>query len=100
MEKKPKLVIGGYTVFDRKKAGAVMIVVGHHPTAPAPYATWKAYDFTDFTSFNHGHYFQTKEAAMVDFYQRLAEAWENYTPARTQPHGKDRKPHDRDDMER
>ena len=66
MKKKPKLVIGGYTVFERKQAGEVMIVVGHHPTPPAPYATWKAYDFTNFTSFNCGNYFQTKQAAIME----------------------------------
>lgn len=64
MEKK-KTVVQGYTIIERKQAGEVMVVVGHHPTAPAPYVTWKAYDFTNFTSFNHGHYFQTKQEAMV-----------------------------------
>ena len=87
MEKK-KTVVQGYTIIERKQAGEVMVVVGHHPTAPAPYVTWKAYDFTNFTSFNHGHYFQTKQEAMVDYYKRLAEAWEHYTPARTQPPNK------------
>ena len=84
MEKK-KTVVQGYTIIERKQAGEVMIVVGHHPTAPAPYVTWKAYDFTDFSSFCYGHYFQTKQEAMVDYYKRLVEAWEHYTPARTQP---------------
>lgn len=65
MKKKPKLVIGGYTVFERKKAGSAMIAVGYHPKAAEPYATWKAYDFTNFTSFEHGHYFQTKDALAV-----------------------------------
>ncbi len=82
---KKKTVVQGYTIIERKQAGEVMVVVGHSPTEPDPYVTWKAYDFTNFTSFNHGHYFKTKQAAMVDFYQRLAEAWEHYTPARTQP---------------
>ena len=97
---KKKIVVEGYAIIERKQAGEVMIVVGHHPTAPAPYVTWKAYDFTNFTSFNHGHYFQTKQAAMVDFYQRLADAWEHYTPARTQPPEQEHTPPSCDDMER
>lgn len=80
---KKKIVIEGYTIVERKQAGEVMIAVGHNPKAPQPYVTWKAYDFTNFTSFNYGHYFSTKQEAMIDFYKRLTEAWESYTPART-----------------
>lgn len=82
---KKKTVVQGYTIIERKQAGEVMVVVGHHPTAPAPYVTWKAYAHDGFSSFNNGNYFETKQEAMVDFYQRLAKAWEYYTPARTKP---------------
>lgn len=93
---KKKTAAEGYTIIERKQAGEVMIVVGHHPTAPSPYVTWKAYDFTDFSSFHYGHYFNTRQEAMADFYKRLAEAWEHYTPARTltkrkHPQKKDKK---------
>lgn len=82
---KRKIIVQGYTIVERKQAGEVMIVVGHNPKAPQPYVTWKAYDFTNFSSFNQGHYFATEQSAMVDFYKRLTEAWEYYTPARTNP---------------
>lgn len=82
---KKKTVVGGYTIIAHKQAGEVLIALGHNPKAPQPYVTWKAYDFTDFSSFNYGHYFSTKQEAMVDFYNRLAEAWGNYTPAHTKP---------------
>lgn len=80
MEK--KTVVGGYTILERRQVSEVMIAVGHHPTAPAPYATWKAYEHTNFQSFNQGHYFSTEQKAMVDYFQRIAEAWENYVPAK------------------
>lgn len=79
---KEKMTIGGYTILERRQVGEVMIAVGHHPTAPAPYATWKAYEHSNFQSFNHGHYFGTKQEAMVDYFQRIMEAWENYVPAK------------------
>ncbi len=82
---KKEIVVEGYTIIERKQAGEVMVVVGHNPKAPAPYVTWKAYDFTNFTSFNYGHYFLTRQEAMTDYFQRLAEAWKHYTPARTPP---------------
>ena len=79
---KEKMTIGGYTILERRQVGEVMIALGHHPTAPAPYATWKAYEHTNFQSFNHGNYFGTKQEAMVDYFQRIMEAWENYVPAK------------------
>lgn len=87
-----KIIVGGYTILERKQAGEVMVAVGHNPKASAPFATWKAYDFTDFTSFHYGHYFATRQEAMVDYYQRLAEAWEYYTPARKREHGQNEPP--------
>ena len=82
---KKKTVVQGYTSIERKQAGEVMVVVGHSTTEPDPYVTWKAFAHDGFSSFNSGNYFKTKQAAMVDYYKRLAEAWEHYTPARTKP---------------
>ena len=79
-----KTTVGGYTILERRQVGEVMIALGHHPKAPAPYATWKAYEHSNFQSFNQGHYFATRESAMADYFHRLAEAWENYSPARSQ----------------
>lgn len=39
---KKKTVVQGYTIIERKQAGEVMVVVGHSPTEPDPYVTWKA----------------------------------------------------------
>ena len=77
---KNKTVIQGYTIVDRKRAGDTMVVVGHNPKAPQPYVTWKAYKHSNFASFETGHYFSTLKDAMVDYYKRLAEVWEYYTP--------------------
>ena len=91
---KKKIVVAGYTIIERKQAGEAMVVVGHNPNASSPYVTWKAYDFTNFTSFNHGHYFSTRQEAMIDYFQRLAEVWEHYTPARhTPPKHRENDPH-------
>lgn len=79
---KEKTIVGGYTIIERRQVGEVMIAVGRHPQAPAPYATWKAYEHSGFQSFTHGHYFSTKQKAMVDYFQRIAEAWEYYSPAK------------------
>ncbi len=82
---KEKTVVGGYTIIERKRAGDSMVVVGHNPKAPQPYATWKAYRHDNFSSFNYGHYFSELKDAMVDFYKRLAEAWEYYVPEHPEP---------------
>lgn len=79
---KQKIVVQGYTIIERKRAGDTMVVVGHNPKAADPYVTWKAYKHSNFSSFEHGNYFSTLKSAMVDFYQRLAEVWEYYTPER------------------
>ena len=80
-----KIVVQGYTIIERKRAGEVMVVVGHNPKAPQPYVTWKAYEHSKFESFNHGHYFSTLKDAMIDYHKRLAEAWEFYNPDRDKP---------------
>lgn len=90
--KKNPTVIQGYTLIERKQAGEVMVVVGHNPKAPAPYVTWKAYEHSGFSSFDHGHYFTTLQDAMVDYYRRLAEAWEFYSPAKNPKKDKEKKP--------
>ena len=79
---KEKTVVSGYTILERRKVGEVMVALGHHPAAPAPYVTWKSYEHDGFQSFHYGHYFGTRQAAMVDYFQRIAEAWEHYTPAK------------------
>lgn len=83
MEK--KIVVQGYTIIERKRAGETMVVVGHNPKAPQPYVTWKAYEHNKFASFNQGHYFSTLKDAMIDFYKRLIEVWEYHTPDRAEP---------------
>lgn len=87
-----KTTIGGYTILERRQVGEVMIALGHHPKAPQPYATWKAYEHSNFQSFNGGNYFSTQQAAMVDYFKRLAEAWENYTPAHSKQQQKPKPP--------
>lgn len=84
MEK--KTVVQGYTIIERKQAGTTMVVVGHNPKAPSPYVTWKSYAHSNFQSFETGHYFSTLKEAMVDYYTRLAEVWEYYTPVQAKPH--------------
>lgn len=81
---KKKTVVEGYVIFESKRAGGVMVAVGHNPKAAFPYVTWKAYEHSGFSSFEHGNYFQTHREAMIDFYQRLVEAWEYYTPSKNQ----------------
>ncbi len=95
MKKKPT-VIQGYTIIERKQAGEVMVAVGHHPTAPSPYVTWKAYEHSGFSNFGGGNYFATLQDAMVDYYRRLAEAWEYYTPAKNPKKDKGKKPRQSD----
>lgn len=90
MKKKPT-VVAGYTIIERKRAGGVMVAVGHHPTAPAPYVTWKAYEHSGFSSFESGNYFSTLQEAMIDYYMRLAKAWEYYTPAKNPKKNKEKK---------
>ncbi len=34
---KEKTIVGGYTIIERRQVGEVMIAVGRHPKAPAPY---------------------------------------------------------------
>lgn len=79
---KEKTVVQGYTIIERQRAGDTMVVVGHNPKAPDPYVTWKAYKHSGFASFEMGHYFSTLKGAMVDYYKRLAEVWEFFTPDR------------------
>ena len=62
---KEKTIVGGYTIIERRQVGEVMIAVGSHPKAPAPYATWKAFEHSGFQSFTHGHYFSTKQKAIT-----------------------------------
>lgn len=77
-----------YTIFDSARAGEVEVVIGRSLTAASPYATWKTYAHTDFRSYQHGHYFNTEQEARMDYYERLRDAWENYTPIKnkTQEH--------------
>ena len=82
---KKKTVVQGYTIIKRERAGESMVVIGHNPKAPQPYVTWKAYEFSQFGSFTHGHYFSTPKDAMIDFYNRLIEVWEYYTPDQVKP---------------
>ncbi len=77
-----KTVVQGYTIIERKRAGEVMVVVGHNPKAAQPYVTWKAYAHSNLQSFEIGHYFSTLKEAMVDYYKRLAEIWEYHTPVK------------------
>lgn len=35
-----KIVVQGYTIIERKRAGEVMVVVGHNPKAPQPYPVY------------------------------------------------------------
>ena len=81
--KKKKTVNEGYTIIKREQVGEAMVVLGHKPDSPlTPFVTWKAYEHTNFQSFNHGNYFTTRQAAMVDYFRRIMEAWENYVPAK------------------
>lgn len=83
---KKKTVVQGYTIIERKRAGEVMVVVGHNPKAPQPYVTWKAYAHDNFQSFETGNYFFTLKDAMVDYYKRLATVWEYfYVPIQKKP---------------
>lgn len=91
--KKEKTVVAGYAIIKRERAGEAMVVLGHNPNAPlAPYVTWKAYEHDGFKSFNHGHYCATQQEAMIDYHQRLSEAWGYYIPAKSQEKSKAKKP--------
>ncbi len=79
------IVVQGYTIIESQRAGDTMVVVGYNPKAAEPYVTWKAYTHSNFSSFEQGHYFTKLNGAMVDFYKRLAEVWEYYTPERAKP---------------
>lgn len=89
---KQKTIVQGYAIIERKRVGETMVVVGHNPEAADPYATWKAYKHSGFTSFEMGHYFSTLKGAMIDYYKRLAEVWEFFTPDRPQQPKKPEKP--------
>lgn len=89
---KKKIVVEGYTIIESKQVGEVMIALGHHPKAPCPYVTWKAYEHSGFSSFNGGNFFAKRQDAMVDYYRRLAEAWEYYSPAKNPKKDKGKKP--------
>ena len=91
--KKKKTVIEGYTIIKREQVGEAMVVLGHKPDSPlTPFVTWKAYEHDDFKFFNHGHYCATRQQAMIDYHQRLTDAWEHYFPAKKQEKGKESKP--------
>lgn len=91
--KKEKTVVEGYTIIKREQVGEAMVVLGHNPSSPlTPFVTWKAYEHDNFKSFNHGHYCATRQEAMIDYHRRLSEAWEYYTPAKSQKKGKAQKP--------
>lgn len=82
---KEKTVVQGYTIIKRDRAGDTMVALGHNPKAPQPYVTWKSYAHSNFSSFETGNYFSTLKDAMIDFYRRLTEIWEFYTPEHIQP---------------
>ena len=83
-------VCEGFKIIDSQRVGSVEIVLGHSLTAGQPYVTWKTYEHSDYQSYEHGHYFDTHQEARIDFYDRIKEAWECYSPARkrTQEHGR------------
>lgn len=85
--KKRKTVVAGYTLIKREQVGEAMVVLGHNPDSMTPFVTWKAYEHSQFKSFEHGHYCATRQEAMIDYHQRLTEAWEHYFPAKTQEKG-------------
>ena len=97
---KEKTIVGGYTILERRQVGEVMIALGYHPKAAAPYATWVAYEHTNFQSFNHGHYLPTREEAMAGYFHRLAEAWEHFSPSRRPQQPKKSAPPKRGGMDR
>lgn len=85
--KKRKTVVAGYTLIKREQVGEAMVVLGHNPDSMTPFVTWKAYEHSQFKSFEHGHFCATRQEAMIDYHQRLTEAWEHYFPAKTQEKG-------------
>ncbi len=74
----------GYKIIDSVRVGEVEIVLGHSLTAPQPYVTWKAYEHSNYENFQHGNYCDTLQQARIDFYDRIKDAWEHYTPAKRQ----------------
>ncbi len=87
-----KTMVGNYTILEQRRVGEVMIALGYNAKSPTPYATWKAYEHTNFQSFNGGNYFVNKKDAMVDYFRRLAEAWEYYVPDRPRQEQKPKQP--------
>lgn len=87
---KKERVCQGYKIIDAVRVGHKEIVLGHNLTAPQPYVTWESYEHGGFDNFYHGHYFDTHQSARIDFYNRVAQAWEYYEPAKN--HGKKPKP--------
>ncbi len=72
----------GYKIIDSVRVGNTEIVLGHHLTAPQPYVTWESYEHSGFNNFYTGHYFQSHQSARIDFYNRIAHAWERFEPAK------------------
>lgn len=56
-------------VLENSFGNPVEIVMGYNEKAPSPYVTWEGRP-GDENSFTSGHYFNSKEAALTDFFER------------------------------
>ncbi|MBQ9721492.1 MAG: hypothetical protein IJV64_12490 [Oscillospiraceae bacterium] len=84
-------VCEGYKIIDSVRVGEVEVLLGHSLTAPQPYVTWKAYEHSNYEDFAHGHYCDTMQQARIDFYDRIKDAWVNYSPAKDKAQNAPRK---------
>jgi len=72
-------VCQGYHVIKSRRIKDVEIVLAHNPSVTVtPYVTWKAYAHTQFQDFNHGNYFNDRDAAEIDFYSRILDTRKLY----------------------
>lgn len=90
-----EVINAGYKIFDRQRIGHKEIVIGHSLTAPQPYVTWESFEHSGYNNFMTGHYFSDLKKARVDFYTRIAQAWEHYEPAKKKEHPPKFREHER-----
>ena len=65
----------GYTITESVRAGKTLFVLGEAPNENA-YVTWQRYEGRE--CYDHGHYFDNREAAVADLHKRAAVAERNF----------------------
>lgn len=65
--------VAGYTIVQSLHIGKAEFVIGHHPSAPNPYATWEC---SNGDNYFWGHYFNTRIEADRDLLTRASNQLE------------------------